>query len=383
MKRAGVAFAILAVLMVGLGLPGASLAEVRPGAFTLSPMIGGYGFDNDRDLDDLGRMANLGIGYNFSKYFSSELSFGFIHTDGDLCCNAGNVYGYQPRLDFLYYPMPNKMFVPYLAIGASYLFFDDDDVADNEFQPFEVDDTAQANAGLGAKLFVSDSVALRADARYYYGFNDSESEFAVLAGLEFQIGAKAEPAPEPCEDVDNDGICDDEDPCIDVDADGVCDDRDNCPDTPAGVRVDETGCKVRLEPEMGMERAVEAPEVIEEPEAMPEMMTVIVYFDFDKAVIKQLYYKRLADLADFLNQYPDLLAAIEGHTDAIGTDAYNIRLSERRAEAVKNFLVERHGIDPSRFLLRRFGETQPAAPNNTKENRALNRRVITITVMPE
>jgi len=75
-----------------------------------------------------------------------------------------------------------------------------------------------------------------------------------------------------------------------------------------------------------------------------------------------------------LEANPDLRVRIDGHTDSRGSDAHNQALSERRAEAVRKFFIE-NGIDPSRLESRGFGESQPAAPNDTPENLRLNRRV--------
>ncbi len=371
MKKSGLFLLVLAVLLMPV-ITGSAWAGNRAGAVTISPMGGGYGFDDERDLLDFGKMFSGGLGYNFNKVFSTELFFSYLHTDADICnCEDDDIYAYQPRLDFLVHLMPDSMFVPYLAAGVGYMFFDDDDI-----DPMEIDDTLQANGGLGVKLFVTEDIALRGDARYYYGFEDSQSEYALTAGLVFQFGGEKKMEPEPCVDADNDG---------------VCDDVDQCPGTPAGARVDSVGCEIVSEPYAVMEKEEETGEIMEESdeevivvveEEEPEMMEVIVYFDFDKAEIKPIYFDRLADLAAFMQEYPEIDAVIEGHTDSIGTDSYNVDLSRRRSSAVKNFLIDRHGVDPNRFVIKYYGEERPVAPNTNPENRQLNRRTITVTIMP-
>ncbi len=99
-----------------------------------------------------------------------------------------------------------------------------------------------------------------------------------------------------------------------------------------------------------------------------------VLFDFDKYVIKKIYYPVLDEWVLFFRENPRITAEIYGHTDSIGTDAYNQKLSERRARAVFNYLVE-NGIDPGRLKTRGFGENLPVAPNTTPEGRQKNRRV--------
>jgi OOP family OmpA-OmpF porin len=103
-------------------------------------------------------------------------------------------------------------------------------------------------------------------------------------------------------------------------------------------------------------------------------MSADAHFDFDKAVIKPEGKARLDDLADKLKAVNlEVIIAI-GHTDSIGTNAYNQKLSVRRANAVKAYLVSK-GIEANRIYTEGKGETQPVADNRTKEGRAKNRRV--------
>ena len=107
-----------------------------------------------------------------------------------------------------------------------------------------------------------------------------------------------------------------------------------------------------------------------------------VFFDFDKATLKPAAQQELASVVQELQENPTLRAELVGHADATGTEAYNLGLSKRRAEAVRNFLVAR-GIAEARFQLAWKGEQEPLAPNTTEEGRAQNRRVeITIRPMP-
>lgn len=101
-----------------------------------------------------------------------------------------------------------------------------------------------------------------------------------------------------------------------------------------------------------------------------------INFDHDKSVIKSNYQGEVARAAEFLAQYPNTDAVVEGHTDSTGSDAYNQALSQRRAEAVVNALVRNHGVNPSRISARGYGESQPIADNNTAAGRAENRRVV-------
>jgi OOP family OmpA-OmpF porin len=98
------------------------------------------------------------------------------------------------------------------------------------------------------------------------------------------------------------------------------------------------------------------------------------YFDFNKAKLKSEGERQLEGVVDELKANPTIRVLVEGHTDSIGSHAYNQRLSERRADAVRDYMVS-HGIDPSRITTRGWGETKPVASNQTEEGRAQNRRV--------
>jgi outer membrane protein OmpA-like peptidoglycan-associated protein len=100
-----------------------------------------------------------------------------------------------------------------------------------------------------------------------------------------------------------------------------------------------------------------------------------VLFDFDKADVRSDAAQALARLATLIRGYPAGRVDIEGHTDAKGDDAYNRRLSERRAESVKRWLVEREAIAAERLATRGAGESRPVADNATDAGRQKNRRV--------
>jgi OOP family OmpA-OmpF porin len=107
-----------------------------------------------------------------------------------------------------------------------------------------------------------------------------------------------------------------------------------------------------------------------------ECMLLKIEFDFDKAVIKPQYFSEVEKVANFLKEHPESTGVIEGHTDSIGGAAYNMGLSQRRAESVVNMLVEKYGIAASRLTAKGYGLTKPIASNKTKEGRQRNRRVM-------
>ncbi|MGE5320847.1 MAG: OmpA family protein [Hyphomicrobiaceae bacterium] len=155
----------------------------------------------------------------------------------------------------------------------------------------------------------------------------------------------------------------------DSDHDGVPDFRDKCPGTPAGVKVDEVGCPL---PEAQPE-PVAAPAPVPAPARAPLVLEG-VNFDFDKAVIRPPDVARLEQDFATLKKWGDVKVEVAGHTDSIGTEEYNMGLSLRRANAVRNWLVGK-GVAADRLIVKGYGETMPIADNKTAEGRFKNRRV--------
>jgi OOP family OmpA-OmpF porin len=137
-------------------------------------------------------------------------------------------------------------------------------------------------------------------------------------------------------------------PCSDVDRDGVCDDRDVCPSTPTGAPVDERGCWIAAYSQ---------------------------FFDFDKSEVKSAFHPRIKYAAELISQNPQIgVVTIAGHTDGKGTEAYNLELGRKRAEAVRELLVK-FGAPAERLTVVSYGKSQPISDNETEEGRAKNRRV--------
>jgi outer membrane protein OmpA-like peptidoglycan-associated protein len=145
----------------------------------------------------------------------------------------------------------------------------------------------------------------------------------------------------------------------DDDGDGISNKKDKCPDTPEGVDVTRSGC----------------PKIVEQVSVLAKN----IYFESDSDVIKSTSYKALDQVAAILKDYGKSTLKIEGHTDNTGSATHNQDLSQRRAQAVMKYLTEK-GIDASRMSATGFGQDNPIAPNNTKEGRALNRRVELILI---
>ncbi|MDC6353066.1 MULTISPECIES: OmpA family protein [Robiginitalea] len=178
------------------------------------------------------------------------------------------------------------------------------------------------------------------------------------------------PALSGCPDADGDGVADKDDECPseagpaenngcpwpDTDGDGVLDKDDECPDT-AGT-VANNGC----------------PEVTEEVQAQLNEYARTILFDTGKASLKPESTRVFVDIIRILDQYPNSRFTVEGHTDSVGSNSLNQKLSEERANSVRDFLIN-EGIDASRLEAVGYGEERPIATNNTRAGRTQNRRV--------
>lgn len=133
----------------------------------------------------------------------------------------------------------------------------------------------------------------------------------------------------------------------DKDGDGVKDSKDECPDTPKGIRVNEKGCWVIGD----------------------------LYFDSGKADIKPAGIAALDTVVSIIKNAQDLKFEIQGHTDTDGKRESNMKLSEKRANAVMDYLVKKGGIAPSRLTAKGYGPDKPIATNKTAAGKAKNRRV--------
>ena len=126
---------------------------------------------------------------------------------------------------------------------------------------------------------------------------------------------------------------------------------------------------------------VAAPVVVTPPPAPVAKMcspTVLnIKFDTNKADIKPQYHDELKALADFLKEFPNAKGVIEGHTDSDGSMASNMKLSQRRADSVRNYLIKNFGISAERIAAKGFGPTKPVADNKTATGKQKNRRIET------
>lgn len=162
---------------------------------------------------------------------------------------------------------------------------------------------------------------------------------------------------------------------IDSDGDGVPDYLDKCSATPANVAVDANGCTKDSDGDGVTDHLDKCPNTPKGAKVTSQGCWTIknLNFRFDKAVIDTVAASNLNGVLAILKKNPSMKVNIQGHTDSIGTFAYNQTLSEKRAIAAMAYLIK-HGIDKSRLSSMGFGETKPIASNMLNPGRAENRR---------
>lgn len=466
-----------------LALATSAVAGERAGAFSVSPFVGGYTFDGVQHLET-SPVYGLRLGYDLTKNWGVEAVADFLTTDGTLSERSVNALSY--RLDVLYNFMPDGPLVPYLAAGGGGITYGH---GSDGLKISDRTTDATANVGLGVKYFVTDSIALRGDARQLFVLEDPNSpryNWEYTAGVTFLFGGTTAPAPvaaapvavpEPvpvppapsnrleiapssiargqsatltwssqnatdCEIQPGIGAVKPQGSMMVAPADTTsytltCDGAGGSAKSAADLSVtapaplapsdsltvapdsitrgqsatltwssqNATDCEIQpgigaVQPQGSMtitpsdaatytltcsgaggtaKSAANLSVIVPAPPApAPKLCTpavINIHFDTNKSDIKTQYHDELKKLGDFLTEFPNATGAIEGHTDNVGDKATNMKLSQRRADSVRRYLIEKFGIAPERIKAVGYGPTKPVASNKTKAGRERNRRI--------
>lgn len=308
--------------------------------------------------------ANYGGYISLNRHFSEHVAmrlvgaYNYMETK-KLAGGVHNINIVATDVELLYYPVPCETLTPYLIIGFGGIYFRNE----NSPEPsLDVDYYEyQYNLGFGAEWRFADNWSFIGEGVYHtastnkldghdnpgadkglFGGN-SDTYIRLNAGFKFYF-SKGEPSDK-------------------------CDLYPGIVECPSIEEI-ETIIIKHIPKEVVREVIVEKPVEVKES----RWILVGVNFEFDKATLMPESYPILFNALQVLNNNPDMKVEIGGHTDWIGSEAYNQNLSERRAKTVRDYLVAK-GIDPNRLTTKGYGELDPIADNNTPEGRALNRRI--------
>lgn len=337
-----------------------------------------------------GQAAGLSATYMFNSLIGLELlaSTPFQHdikATGNLApvlegatgsTDIGSTKHLPPTLTVQYFPVghtnPNSPWQPYIGAGINFTWFFDEQVSGNVFNTGARDSDFSLSESWGLAGVIGLDYAFKngiiLNGSIMYAQIETEAEIRNVGGLAanpvtltadvdvnpwiYRLnfgyrfgGSKSSAAPVaaaaavPVAAAVAVG---------DSDGDGVNDDLDECPNTIQGAIVDDVGCGVKL---------------------------TGAHFKFDSDELNPEAVLVLDEVAERMQDFPDVDLIVEGHTDTSGEEAYNVDLSKRRAQAAADYLVEQ-GVDPSRLEVVGLGSSQPVADNSTREGREENRRVV-------
>lgn len=465
---------LLAIATLGLAVAPVSAGD-RAGAFSVSPFVGGYTFDGTQRMETA-PVFGLRLGYDLTKYLGVEAVGDYLATEKTRSKTSINAMSY--RLDLLLNLLPDGPLVPYIAVGGGGITYGH---GSDGLKIRNSTTDATVNAGLGLKYFMTDSIALRGDARQLFIMespNSPKYNWEYTAGLTFLFGGKTAAAPTPlppaapttslstapgsitkgetatlswtsqnasrCEINPGIGSVSPQGsmtitPVADTTYSLSCSGPGGTSSSTANIAVaapaqpkplpaptssltvtpasitkgesaklnwtSENTSKCDIQPNIGPVQPqgsmditptadtnytltctgeggstssassiqVVAPQPVTKKERI--CITLKIEFDTGKAVIKPRYHEEVGKVAEFMKKYPEANGVIEGHTDTVGGNAYNIKLSQRRAESVRNYLIEKYGIAAERLSSKGYGYTKPVATNKTKEGRQKNRRI--------
>lgn len=318
----------------------------------INPTLGYQHFDNDRNIED-GNLVGLGLDYRFNESWGTELIYlhGSLDTEIDHLILEGK---------YFFAHSSNQDFSPYMAVGLSHSEYAHDVIGEY--------DSRATVVGPGVYYAFNDRWSSKVDVRWFHDLKGNLNDSSLTVAISYRLGRIA--SKPHIGDADNDGVNDLTDQCpltpagaavdvngceLDTDRDGVVNSKDQCLYTPLGARVYTDGCAAKL--------------------ARTETISLNVTFETNSSQLADSFIPEIEKVARFMTEYVSVTGVIEGHTDSIGSVALNKQLSQRRAETVRNILLDKFDVDPKRLIAIGYGEEKPIATNFFSEGRQQNRRV--------
>jgi OOP family OmpA-OmpF porin len=379
--------------MIAMGLilasVGSASAESAPeGDKWVGGFIEHYDTDTQKegfpDYFDKGFGFGAEVGFRFKPQWAVRLEWS--HLDIDSSAGAQDQSGNRIGVDALYF-LPDDLM--YVFGGLKHMKL--------------AESTRMANVGLGKHWAINDKWRVITEIAAYHDFGEGYNDISYKLGLAYTFGGKsATAAPAAPKDSDNDGVYDNRDQCpntaagvqvdstgcsVDTDGDGILNSIDQCPDTPAGTIVGAKGCSLVLDTDQDgvldtADKCADTPltDKVDATGCSVFMETKVavdlkVLFGNNRAKVSNPDDSQFQEFADFMNRYPQTDTVIEGHASAPGKADYNLWISKKRAEAVRQLLIEQYGIDGARITSQGFGETQLIDTANTQAANEVNRRI--------
>jgi len=404
-------YGLMSLLAVGM-ITGSQSQAAERDLFEEAPWYVGAGvghinFEGDQVVQD-DFFVGLRLGYDLHQYVGIEFGLDYVPTLENTVFKEGDnrfaldsdTSAIRLSLDALFHlrNTSDLHWDPYLAIGGSWMSFDDDINNDG--------DSSVLGLQVGGGLFYhfSDAWSVRGDVRTTVAGDDTEFGLIFFVGANYRWGTVIAPKYNLSGgdlDSDGDGLLDSHEVQIgtnpfdpDTDKDGLSDGEEVLTHKTDPLNPDsdwdglKDGAEVLvyktdpLNPDTDAGGVKDGHEVIDDatnpldPADDLQLFTLNIEFDYDKAVLRPQYHDELDVVVKVLQRDPGATARIEGHADKRPTSKrdYNIKLSERRAKAVLDYIADVGGIERSRLTNHGFGFDRPVAPNDNEVNMQKNRR---------
>lgn len=305
----------------------------------------------------------LEIGERFNESWAGR--FEYARIDLESYEGQESIDGYRFGFDAMYFPFQSNT---YVFAGLKHQSLDKG--------------YGLGNVGIGHHWSVSEKWKVITEVAAYHDFGQSHKDYSAKIGLAYQFGSsgtssvKPVKAMQPSEvvnaDSDNDGVVDNRDRCpntatgirvdangcampVDSDRDGVVDNKDKCPNTPRTDKTDAQGCTLFKETQ--------------------DSIALEINFAQNSSEVTDPNASDLRRFADFMKKYPDVTAMIEGHSSAPGEADYNQWLSEKRANAVVQVLINQYGVSSQRLSAVGYGESRLLDTADNEAAHRTNRRI--------